>query len=86
MVDKAHRIIKYPQDVAHSSRHTNRHHLDCYLDVAHRGYTGGAFKEPMLYYVNQGMCRANCHKIIKLSGEHSDSGRYLLFILVIFAT
>ena len=34
-----------------------------------RGYTGGAFKEPMLYYVNQGMCRANCHKIIKLSGE-----------------
>ena len=34
-----------------------------------RGYTGGAFKEPMLYYVNQGMCRANCHKIIKLSGD-----------------
>jgi digalactosyldiacylglycerol synthase len=33
-----------------------------------RGYTGGAYKEPMLYYVNQGMCRANCHKIIKLSG------------------
>ena len=23
----------------------------------------------MLHYVNQGMCRANCHKIIKLSGE-----------------
>ena len=34
-----------------------------------RGYTGGAYKEPMLYYVNQGMCRANCHKIIKLSGK-----------------
>lgn len=34
-----------------------------------RGYAGGAYKEPMLHYVNQGMCRANCHKIIKLSGE-----------------
>lgn len=33
-----------------------------------RSYTGGAFKEPLLYYVNQGMCRAYCHKIIKLSG------------------
>lgn len=34
-----------------------------------RGYTGGAFKEPLLFYINQGMCRANCHKIIKLSGK-----------------
>lgn len=34
-----------------------------------RSYVGGAFKEPLLYYVNQGMCRAYCHKIIKLSGE-----------------
>ena len=33
-----------------------------------RGYSGGVFKEPLLYYLNQGMCRANCHKIIKLSG------------------
>ena len=33
-----------------------------------RAHTGGAFKEPLLYYVNQGMCRAYCHKIIKLSG------------------
>ena len=33
-----------------------------------RSYVGGAFKEPLLYYVNQGMCRAYCHKIIKLSG------------------
>jgi len=33
-----------------------------------RSYVGGAFKEPLLYYVNQGMCRAYCHKIVKLSG------------------
>jgi digalactosyldiacylglycerol synthase len=33
-----------------------------------RGYSGGHFKEPLLFYLNQGMCRANCHKIIKLSG------------------
>ena len=33
-----------------------------------RGYSGGLFKEPLLFYLNQGMCRANCHKIIKLSG------------------
>ena len=33
-----------------------------------RSWVGGAFKEPLLYYVNQGMCRAYCHKIIKLSG------------------
>lgn len=33
-----------------------------------RSISGGAFKEPLLYYVNQGMCRAYCHKIIKLSG------------------
>jgi len=33
-----------------------------------RSHTGGIIKEPLLYYVNQGMCRANCHKIIKLSG------------------
>jgi digalactosyldiacylglycerol synthase len=36
-----------------------------------RGYSGGAFKEPLLFYLNQGMCRANCHKIIKLSGTKS---------------
>ena len=41
--------------------HTN------YLVYA-RSYVGGSFKEPLLYYVNQGMCRAYCHKIIKLSG------------------
>ena len=33
-----------------------------------RSQLGGAFREPLLYYVNQGMCRAYCHKIIKLSG------------------
>lgn len=33
-----------------------------------RSISGGSFKEPFLYYVNQGMCRAYCHKIIKLSG------------------
>eukprot|EP01038_Epipyxis_sp_PR26KG_P007135 gene7135-9735_t len=33
-----------------------------------RSYQGGLIKEPLLYYVNQGMCRAYCHKIIKLSG------------------
>ena len=29
----------------------------------------GHFKEPLLYWVNQGMCRAYCNKIIKLSGK-----------------
>ena len=33
-----------------------------------RSFSGGHFKEPLLYYVNQGMGRAYCHKIIKLSG------------------
>lgn len=33
-----------------------------------RSISGGAIKEPLLYYVNQGMGRAYCHKIIKLSG------------------
>ena len=33
-----------------------------------RSISGGMFKEPLLYYVNQGMVRAYCHKIIKLSG------------------
>lgn len=33
-----------------------------------RQHAGGALKEPLLYYINQGMCRAYCHKIIKLSG------------------
>jgi digalactosyldiacylglycerol synthase len=32
-----------------------------------RTYQGGYIKEPLLYYVNQGMCRAYTHKIIKLS-------------------
>lgn len=33
-----------------------------------RSQTGGIIKEPMLYIINQAMCRAYCHKIIKLSG------------------
>ena len=33
-----------------------------------RQHAGGALKEPLLYYINQGMCRAYCNKIIKLSG------------------
>lgn len=40
--------------------HTN------YLVYA-RSINGGVFKEPLLYYINQGMCRAYCHKIVKLS-------------------
>jgi digalactosyldiacylglycerol synthase len=32
-----------------------------------RSYPLGQVKEPLLYYVNQGVCRAYCHKIIKLS-------------------
>eukprot|EP01039_Chlorochromonas_danica_P006576 gene6576-7266_t len=31
-------------------------------------YTLGQIKGPLLYFINQGMCRAYCHKIIKLSG------------------
>ena len=41
--------------------HTN------YLMYA-RSQLGGTITEPFLYYVNQGVCRAYCHKIIKLSG------------------
>jgi len=33
-----------------------------------RAYTLGQIKEPLLYYVNQAVVRAYCHKIIKLSG------------------
>lgn len=33
-----------------------------------KSQTMGTFKEPLLYFINQGMCRAYCHKIIKLSG------------------
>ena len=40
--------------------HTN------YLVYA-RSIQGGFIKEPFLHIVNQGMCRAYCHKIIKLS-------------------
>ena len=31
------------------------------------GAFGDVFKEPIMYYVNQGMCRAYTHKVIKLS-------------------
>jgi digalactosyldiacylglycerol synthase len=41
--------------------HTN------YLSYS-RTQVGAVFKEPFLYYINQGMCRAYVHKIIKLSG------------------
>lgn len=33
-----------------------------------RAHQGGVVKEPLLRYLNQGMGRAYCHKIIKLSG------------------
>jgi len=33
-----------------------------------RSISGGVLMEPLVYYLNQGMCRAYCHKIIKLSG------------------
>lgn len=33
-----------------------------------KSHSLGQLKEPLLYFVNQGMCRAYCHKIIKLSG------------------
>jgi len=33
-----------------------------------RSHEGGVYKEPLLKYLNQGMGRAYCHKIIKLSG------------------
>ena len=41
--------------------HTN------YLSYS-RTQSAAVFKEPFLYYINQGMCRAYVHKIIKLSG------------------
>lgn len=31
-------------------------------------YHLGQIKGPLLYFINQGVCRAYCHKIIKLSG------------------
>lgn len=49
--------------------------FDYVLGIIHTNYlafvrpeTGGFYKEPLVYFVNQGMCRAYCHKIIKLSG------------------
>lgn len=45
--------------------HTN------YLSFS-RSQSGGVFKEPLLNVINQGMCRAYCHKIIKLSAVLQD--------------